>query len=155
LDDKEYNELVDKVTKLIPKEEYKSIMSQDMCELDHSFLGFLEVYNSVLSFVPKHYTIVDLGCYMAAQAYLFKDYQKYIGVDVCLLNRFKPLNTEHYYCSIQQFIENHINNLNLDTTFAICSFVPDFKSVELARRTFKNILVYYPSGIRVDLTGLM
>ena len=65
----------------VPEDEIDRILGQPGIELDYEFLGFTEVYGAVLSFVPKHYTIVDLGCYVAAQAYLFADYEKYIGVD--------------------------------------------------------------------------
>lgn len=141
----EYQEVVNELRNEIPKEEFNRIMSQDYCELDYTFLGFIEVYKSLLNFVPKHYTIVDLGCYIAAQSYYFKEYKKYIGVDICDLNRFTPNNAEHHYCSIQDFIANKFDKLDLDTTFAICSYVSDSNAIKLARETFKNILVYYPA----------
>lgn len=106
----------------------------------------LKVYKSLSEIIPKHYAVVDLGCYVAAQSYLFKDYKKYIGVDVCNLERFNPSNSEHYVCSIQDFIKNEAHKLDLDETFAICSYVPDFEATTLAREHFKNIMVYYPHG---------
>lgn len=121
-------------------------MQCPMCELDREFLGFVEVYGSVLNFVPKHFTIVDLGCYVAAQAYLFKNYEKYIGVDVCELERFKPENAIHYKITIQEYLLKHTNDLCLETTFAICSYLPDEEAVRMARKKFPNILVFYPAG---------
>lgn len=141
-----YDEILVDLKKNIPKDEYKNIMTQYECELDDSFLGFIDVYSSVLNFVPKHFTIIDLGCNLAAQSYLFKDYQKYIGVDSCNLKRFKSDNAEHFYCSIEDFINNHIKDLDLKNTFAICSYVPDEKAIKMARNAFVNILVYYPSS---------
>lgn len=142
-----YDELLNELIKCIPQKEYKEIISQCECELDFSFLGFIQVYNSILDFVPKYYTIIDLGCYLAAQSYFFKDYKQYIGVDSCDLIRFSPKNSKHYVKTIQEFINNDLPslNLNLKTTFAICSFVPDDDAIELARKTFNNILVYYPA----------
>lgn len=132
--------------KVIPKHEMESVLQCPTCELDREFIGFVEVYGSMLNFVPKHFTIVDLGCYVAAQAYLFKDYEKYIGVDTIELKRFSPDNACHYVMSIQEYIEKHTNDLDLDTTFAICSYVPDKEAVRMAREKFPNILVFYPAG---------
>lgn len=131
--------------KTIPKNEMKRIMQNPMCELGQDFLGFVDVYGSILNFVPKHFTIVDLGCYVAAQAYLFTDYEKYIGVDTTELERFTPANASHHQMTIQEYIDKHTNDLDLDTTFAICSYVPDQQAIQLAREKFKNILVFYPA----------
>ena len=69
--------------RIIPKEEIKKVFSGTAAaELDHTFLAFEEVYKSVLNFVPKGKTIIDLGCAYAPQAYYFTEYAKYIGVDV-------------------------------------------------------------------------
>lgn len=130
----------------IPEDEIDRILGQSRIELDYEFLGFTEVYGAVLNFAPKHYTIADLGCYVAAQAYLFKDYKKYIGVDTIELKRFNPDNACHYVMNIQEYIEKHTSDLDLDTTFAICSYVPDEEAVRMAREKFPNILVFYPAG---------
>lgn len=130
----------------IPEDEIDRILGQPRIELDYEFLGFTEVYGAVLNFAPKHYTIVDLGCYVAAQAYLFKNYEKHIGVDVCELERFKPENAIHYQITIQEYLLKHTNDLCLETTFAICSYVPDEEAVRMAREKFPNILVFYPAG---------
>lgn len=113
-----------------------------------SFMGFTRVYKNLLDIVPKHYTIIDLGCCYAPQCYYFKDYKKYIGVDVSDEERFATPNTVHYVMSIQKFIKEVLPelHLNLKECFAICSYVPDDKATELARHTFPNILVYYPAG---------
>lgn len=135
--------------KVIPKHEIESVLRCPTCELDREFLGFVEVYGSVLNFVPKHFTIVDLGCYVATQAYLFKDYEKYIGVDVCELERFKPENAIHYQITIQEYLLKHTNDLCLETTFAICSYLPDEEPVQIAGSAIpkNNIAI----GFGVDL----
>ncbi|WP_418470948.1 hypothetical protein [Eubacterium callanderi] len=130
----------------IPKNEIMRIFNEPKIELDNEFLGFTNVYGAVLNFVPRHFTIVDLGCYIAAQAYLFKNYEKYIGVDVCELERFKPENAIHYQITIQEYLLKHTNDLCLETTFAICSYIPDKEAVQMAREKFPNILVFYPAG---------
>ena len=116
--------------------------------IDYTHMGFTHVYKSLLNIVPKHFTIIDLGCCYAPQCYYFKDYKKYIGVDVDDEERFATSNATHYSVSIQKFIKDVLPelNLNLKQTFAICSYVPDDEATELARKTFPNILVYYPNG---------
>lgn len=143
--EKLHKELLSKLKLLIPPEEYDSVVNQVMCEYEHDFLGFIDVYNAVAMFVPKHRTIIDFGCYLAAQAYFFAGHRKYIGVDVVDLKRFTPSNTEHYICSIQQFIKEHPELSNDNNVFAICSYVPDKEAQDLVRKTFKNCLIYYPS----------
>ena len=141
-----YKSLLAEIKAKIPADELKTVMNQYMCEYAHDFLGFLEVYKAASMFVPKHKTIIDFGCYLAAQAYFFSDYSKYIGVDVVDLKRFSPKNAEHHVISIQEFISDHPEIANDDSVFAICSYVPDFEAQELVRKTFKNCLVYYPCG---------
>lgn len=116
--------------------------------VDYTHMGFTNVYKSLLDVVPKHYTIIDLGCCYAPQCYYFKDYRKYIGVDEDDEERFATENTTHYTMTIQNFISEVLPCLKLDLRqcFAICSYVPDFEATELARKTFPNILVYYPAG---------
>lgn len=135
---------------LIPSEDKRRIMSQNMCEYEHDFMGFLNVYKPLSELIPKDKIVIDFGCYLAAQSYFFKEHKKYIGVDVCELERFNPGNAEHYVCTIQDFIKNGAFGLlseedNL-SFFAICSYVPDFAASELVRRTFRNVCCYYPGG---------
>lgn len=142
---------IDDILNYIPKEEVDRLfkknyrMAGNLCP---SFMGFTEVYRSLLSVVPKHFTIIDLGCCYAAQCYYFQDYKAYIGVDIEDEERFATENTTHYCTTIQKFIKEKLPNmyLNLKECFAICSYVPDDEATELARRTFPNILVYYPHG---------
>ena len=151
-------EELDDVLNLIPMEVVDRLfkknyrMAGNLCP---SFMGFTRVYKSLLNIVPKHFTIIDLGCCYAAQCYYFKDYKQYIGVDVLEEERFATENTIHYQKSIQIFIEHILPslNLNLKQCFAICSYVPDEEATELARKTFPNILVYYPSGSLEALTN--
>ena len=150
-------EELDDVLNLIPMEEVKRLfkknyrMDGNICP---EFMGFTRVYKSLLDIVPKHFTIIDLGCCYAAQCYYFKDYKQYIGVDVEDEERFATENTTHYEMSIQKFIKEVLPklHLNLKECFAICSYVPDDNATELARHTFPNILVYYPCGSLKALT---
>ena len=133
--------------KIIPKEEIKKVFSGTAAaELDHTFLAFEEVYRSVLDFVPKGKTIIDLGCAYAPQAYYFAEYAKYIGVDVIIPDiHFTTANMTLYQMSAQQFCKKVIDEKwDLDNCFAICSYVPDDIARKCVRETFPNCLVYYP-----------
>ena len=148
-----YNECISELHALIPKQEYQDILSQDMCELEPDFLGFVDVYKSLSELIPKHYIIIDFGCYLAAQSYFFSEHERYIGVDVVDMRRFTPQNATHYVSSIQDFIANEVPKLfckhNKLMYCAICSYVPDFKATELVRETFPNVFCYYLCGIDV------
>lgn len=122
------------------------VMDQDRCELDATFLGFTEVYEHLAEIIPKHFAVVDLGCYCAAQAYFFENHRAYYGVDVFEGKRFRTPNTAHYTKSIQRFIAEDMHSLDLEETFAICSYVPDLEAQRMARAAFTNLFVYYPSN---------
>ena len=148
-----YNDCLAELKALIPKQEYHDILSQDGCELEFDFLGFIDVYKSLSELIPKNHIIIDFGCYLAAQSYFFSEHERYIGVDVVNMQRFSPANATHYVSSIQDFIANEVPVLfeehNELKYCAICSYVPDFKATELVRRTFPNAFCYYPCGIDV------
>lgn len=130
----------------IPFSQFSHLASQERCEIDFEFLGFTEQYKMLSSVIPKDFTIVDLGCYMAFQSHYFKDHKQYIGVDVCELERYKTSNSTHFTMSIQEFIISVLPTLNLDLgkTFAICNYVPDTEATSFARKTFSNIFCFYP-----------
>lgn len=148
-DDNYYEKCLIELKNKIPEEEYNLVISQPTCELDSSFLGFINVYKGLSQIIPKECIVIDFGCNLAAQSYFFKDFEKYIGVDTVKERRFKPKNCTHYICSIQEFIESELVGLfdgkeNLDF-FAICSYVPDENATELVRKTFKNVFCFYPN----------
>ena len=126
-----------------PFDDVLRILRQDKCELDGEFPGFVEKYEALSKIIPTYFTVVDFGCNLAAQCCLFKNNKEYIGVDVIDLERFKVANTQHYVCSISEFVRKHKDKLPPDT-FAICSYVPDEVAVEIVRRTFKNVFCFYP-----------
>lgn len=70
-----------KLVDYIPSEELIKKLNQPFCELSLDFLCFENIYNIVAINVPKDKIIIDIGCYMAAQAYFFIDNPLYIGVD--------------------------------------------------------------------------
>ena len=134
---------------LIPKEEMAEILSQEMCELQPDFLGFVNVYEPLSNLIPEHKIVIDFGCYLAAQSYFFQDHKAYIGVDRVNMKRFTPENALHCEMSIQEFIANELPILlekhDIDDFCAICSYVPDREATKLVRETFPNVFCYYPS----------
>jgi hypothetical protein len=139
-----YIDKADPLLKYLPKDQVDVVMNQDMCELDYTFLGFTEIYEHLSKIIPVNFLVIDFGCYLAAQSYYFRKHKGYIGVDTTKLKRFGFTNTEHYYMSIQLFIQVLLPRYVPDKIFAICSYVPDEEAKELVRESCKNVFVFYP-----------
>lgn len=124
------------------------VMSQDKCDIEPAFMCFADVYYHLSQIIPKHWTIVDLGCAFAPQCLYFKDHKKYIGVDLHEFKKFSTKNTESFQGSIRKFMADmKYESLNLKETFAIISYVPaDSLTYMIVQTTFKNLFVYYPCG---------
>lgn len=148
MDNNYYEQCLCELKSIIPEFEYNEILSQEYCELDSGFLGFIDIYNAISLIVPKEMCIIDFGCYLSAQSYFFKDHSLYIGIDTIKLKRFKPKNAIHYIIDIETYINEELPKLldkvMLDSIFAICSYVPDFNANKLIRETFTNVFSYYP-----------
>ena len=149
--DDRYARCLKELRSLIPDDEYHEVMSQDMCELDSEFLGFVDVYKNLSRIIPKGSIVIDFGCYLAAQSYFFARHKMYICVDVVSMRRFTPPNSVHYTMSIQNFIQIEVPKLFEEydelKLCAICSYVPDFQATEMVRKTFPNVFCYYPCGV--------
>ena len=122
-------------------QETKRLFSYPECELEYDFLGFLNSYADLPEQIPHDWTLIDFGCYQAFQGYLFRNYAKYIGVDCGISNawRLRQDNAEYHERTIQDFIAEHLHELNLEKTFAVCSYVPD----EQARKMVRSIFPYF------------
>ncbi len=146
-----YQELCNRLLTNLDKhyhQQLADIFADRWCELEGGFLGFIEEYWALSKVIPKHFTVVDLGCYAATQAFYFRKHKKYIGVDSSQVHRINPTNSEHYTMSIQNFLNSSIcKGLKLDTTFAICNYVPT-DSLDI-RKLFKNLFVFYPAGTEI------
>lgn len=143
-----YDGPLDPIFHLMPDDQLTRVFDQDMVDIDPEFLGFTAIYQSLAAIIPKHWTVVDLGCAYAPQSHLFKDHAAYIGVDLLPKERFSAANSTFYDMTIKHFIDQHAGRLNKDTTFAICSYVPPWQDDNraLARAAFHNLFVYYPCG---------
>lgn len=141
-----------KIWEYIPVQEVNNKLSQNMCELDISFGCFEDNYFIISEKVPNDFIIIDFGCYMAAQSYLFKNHVAYIGVDIDTLERFSTDNTFHYTMTIQEFFEKEFDKYKDKNSYAICNYVPDTKARELVFNNCENCLVYYP-GLEIKAKG--
>ena len=143
---------------IIPKEKIDQIFLKSKTassELDCEFLGFENVYKAVTLFAPKNRVIIDFGCGYAFQSWYFRDYRKYIGVDINITENdiLRTDNAEFYFMSIQEFIKNefHKTGYSFDEVFAICSYVPNTDAQRLVRETFPHCLVYYPHSSDIKI----
>ena len=134
---------------LIPDDEMEEILSQDECELQPDFLGFVNVYEPLSNLIPPNKIVIDFGCYLAAQSYFFQEHKAYIGVDPIKMKRFEPSNAAHFEMTAQFFIRHvlpkFLKEYDIDDFCAICSYVNDREATKLVRETFPNVFCYYPS----------
>ena len=139
-----YDQIRDSLLARIPQEQKDAVYAQDRCEIDNEYIGFVEVYAPLVDIIPKHHTIIDLGCGYAPQAFLFDKHAQYIGVDLGGI-RFYTGNTIHFSMTIQDFITVFGAKYARPDVFAICSYVPDRKACAMARAAFTNIMAFYPA----------
>ena len=140
-----------KLFNLLPKDQLDIILNQDKCELDDFFLGFTDIYEHLSYIIPKHFTVLDLGCYLAAQSFYFQRHKGYVGVDLTDLKRFKFENTTHYIKDIGEFLIEDLRQYDLDETFVICSYVPIMRTIrQMLKEKCKNIFIFYPSDKNND-----
>lgn len=128
-----------------PPREVARILSQDRCELDGDFAGFIDEYEALSKIIPQHFTVIDFGCNLAAQCWFFRNHKRYIGVDTIGLKRFRCSNTTHAVMGIRKWIEKNAGRIP-DATFAICNYVPDDMAVKMVRECFPNLFCFYPAG---------
>ena len=143
---------------IIPKEELDRVFEYSesaSAEMDASFLCFDDEYEYVLANTNPSDIIIDLGCAYNPQCWYFKDYDRYIAVDLPLFDdvRFDSGNVEFYIMPIQKFIKEELPKLNLDlnNVVAICNAVPDEEARNMVMETFPRYLVAYP-GMETKIT---
>ena len=128
-----------------PQEMIKEVLFQDKCELEFTFPGFLDIYESLAKIIPESFTILDLGCYLSAQCWYFRHHVKYVGVDVTTLKRFSVDNTEHYVGRIEDFLKERAFEFDEDNTFAIYNYVGISLSPLIAEK-FPKCFCYFPGS---------
>lgn len=129
----------------LPDEQRKEVMASGMCDIEPSFMGFVRIYRNLSEIIPKHFTVVDLGCAYAPQCWYFRDHAGYIGVDIGDHHRFHMPNTIHYSMSISDFIRD-VRPSIIDPVFAICSYVPPWgeDNMKITQLAFTHAFTYYP-----------
>lgn len=133
---------------LLPYEQKEMVFNQDCCDIDYEFLGFTDVYEHLSKIIPKHFTVIDLGCAYNPQCFYFTEHKKYIAVDYAKIIMFKSENCDIYNKNIMDFIKDDLDKFNLEETFAICSYVPEWNGLDygVIKNTFKNLYIFYPSS---------
>jgi len=121
---------------------HKIIKSREV-DIDPFFLGFLDIYEHLAKIIPKERTILDFGCAYGIQAIYFLRHKKYIGIDVSNCPKLRTQNSIYYNMSIKDFIAR--NKEKYKNVFAISSYVPS-EEVELIRKNFKDLFIYYVSA---------
>jgi hypothetical protein len=129
----------------LPKEQIEKVFHQKYCDIDPEFLGFLHIYKALSEIIPRHWTVVDLGCAYNPQCFYFLNHKSYLAVDIDKIEKFQSPNCILYNKSIQEFIREDTPSLNLSETFAILNYVP-LSNTKSVRETFNNLYIYYPSG---------
>jgi hypothetical protein len=133
---------------MIPADQMERVTSSYLCDIDPSFLGFVGVYERLAQIIPLDWTVIDMGCAYAPQAFFFERHREYIGVDILtpLENRFYANNSRHFFMSIKDFINKHIAAIELKSSFAICSYVPPWggDNRKMVRDAFQNVFTFYP-----------
>jgi hypothetical protein len=130
-----------RLSKLGYKDQIDEIINQNNCDIDPSFLGFLDTYYYLSKIIPKHRIVIDLGCSYGIQAAFFEKHLAYIGVDVSDCLKLKTKKSLYITKTIDDYIKvnGSFENQNL---FVICNYVPT--STKLLRETFPYLYVFYP-----------
>lgn len=154
------NEFADKTKEIlhcIGTEESNRLFSYEHCELELSFVAFIQNYENLKESIPKDFAIIDIGSYQSFQADYFKDHERYIGVEpaVPLEFRLRQDNAKYYEQSAQQFVMKTLPKLieegfELNKTFVICSAVPDEEVQNLVIKTFPYHRVAYPAQKTIE-----
>lgn len=155
----------DIVLEKIKSEKQFEKLNQYMCEIEPFNLYMGCCYEAASFIIPKDYTIIDLGCYMAAQSFLFEEYDGYIGVDVYdrydkdVPERFESKNSTHYSMDIEDFLKYITLFKDPDKYYVIMNAVPerytytdDRSLLDKIYAKFPNTIVAYP-GLSTEVRG--
>lgn len=142
---------------IIPQDQIDAVFGSHMAYADIApeFLGFVDIYKHLSEMIPLHFTVIDFGCGYNPQSFLFQKHKRFVAVDSFKdTTRFLAPGTEFYESTIEAFIKERIYEFVLEETFAICSYVPDWKANnrELVRKSFENVFVYYPCNTINNIT---
>lgn len=148
-----YQECLNRWSKLVPKEEKDRVFNARLCDIDCSFVGFIETYEYLSKLIPKDWTIFDFGCAYNPQCYFFKEHNAYHAIEPdskCgeCEEVFHTENTIIHRCTTKEFLEFRFPKMNLDIKkcFAIVNNVPNWyqeDSMKLVHEYFRNCYTFY------------
>lgn len=148
----ENKKLLDILSAEYPEQLHK-VLSSENCDISPDFLGYLAPYSQLSKIIPSHWTVLDLGCSWAPQAYYFNLHYSYIGVDNnCKVeDRFTFENTHHLNMSIEEFLSLY----DLESpVFCICSYVNAVEgTLSSIRLRLLNLFMYYPRVVTTPIWG--
>jgi len=131
---------------VLPNDQWDNVMYQEYCDIDPSFVGFVNHYYHLSKIIPKGMTVIDIGCAFAPQSYYFQEHKQYIGIDDGLLKyKFTFDNSLFYNINIHKFMKEVYPNKykeQKESIFWICNYMP--YSIDDLRQEFKHIYYYYP-----------
>lgn len=135
-----------------PQDMVDLVFSGETPDIDYEFVGFVNVYAYLSKIIPRHWTIIDLGCAYAPQCWYFRKHKRYIGVDMYNGPRFFVENTKHVimdirdYCRMRLF-EEFCEGVTVKPVFAICSYVSGKKEdLDFVHNYFQYSFTYYPQA---------
>lgn len=128
------------------KEMVKHVFDTDNCDIDSSFLGFVDTYYYLSKIIPRRYTVIDFGCAYSPQAYYFRKHKKYFGIDPNTKENFNFENTTFLQMTIESYLESvkhpFFDEFFEKDCFAIANNVPSIE-VNLIKNKFKNLYIFY------------
>jgi len=130
--------LVIELYKKYPKM-FKEVLKQSNCDIDGTFIGFVDTYYYLSKIIPRSWTVVDFGCAYNPQSYYFREHKAFIGVDFEIKKKFHFENTDLFEGRIADYLKQQPPT---NKVFAICNNVPSSDS-RLVRRYYPNCFVYY------------
>lgn len=130
-------------------DQVRRVLSTPNCDIDPSFLGFVDYYAHLCALIPRHWSVIDLGCAYAPQAWYFRNHHEYLGVDgfTPLAARFAFPNSRHLVQRIEAFLDDYeAGRVALrKPVFAVMNYVPAARATEgRVRAVFPRLFVYYP-----------
>jgi len=147
-----YEQENERLINSIIKEALQKVFSYSECELETDFLGFLHVYADLQN-LPKDFTIIDVGCCQAVQAFYFRNFKRYICIEPNIPAEYLLAqdNAVYYEGTVQEFVKYlpqlQEQGLDLEKVFAVCSYVPDRQAQQLVSEVFPYHRIIYCDNI--------
>ena len=138
----------------VPEDVLNDVLTAPFCELDPTYLGFESFYQAVALTWPYRYNVIDVGGYVGVQGWLFRDFERYIDVDLRLRARrcALPPNGRHVEMDGREYLAQfHSFRAAATNDLFICSAVPD-REVREAVMAMPNHVVWYP-GQEMHVSG--